>query len=348
MQDATIFGLPGQPTAFAYIFFFLSMLVGCSGSIWVKRHAKRTADVYNSTNSFNLLLVLFETFFFLVASIIVALISKNEAFSWDAATIVCAVIRAVAYVLDMVGYLMAVRHGPLLLTVIICRVGFAIPIVLSAICWPDKNQVRWYMAIGMLLLFVALVLFNKKEGNGQPLSKTTPAFWFWAITGAVGNGMEGFSIKLLENWYGDSAATQSGSLENCLFYASIVQVVIFAVILFVKPPQRTGVGEDGVTLAPTEKPHHTWRSLLSITFLGGLWILGYAITHATSFYTSSLTIEYLPVVFYFMANTGFSILFAFLIARFIFRERLRPAQYVGVVVAVVGMILLNNWDTVFV
>ena len=49
-----------------------------------------------------------------------------------------------------------------------------------------------------------------------------------------------------------------------------------------------------------------------------------------------------------MANTGFSILFAFLIARFIFREKLRAQQYVGVVVAVIGMIMLNNWDNVFI
>ena len=343
----SIFGMPGQPTPFAYVFFFLSMLVGCSGSIWVKRHAKATQDIHNSTHSFNLLLVLFETVFFLVASVIVAAISKTEAFVWDAATITCAAIRAVSYVLGMAGYLMAVRHGPLLLTVIICRVGLAIPIVLSAICWPATNHVRWYMAIGMLLLFVALVLFNKKEGNGQPLSKTTPAFWFWAITGAVGNGMEGFSVKLLENWYGDASTAVSGSLENCLFYASILQIVFFAIIMFFNLPVKTGIDENGVALPATERPKYSFKSLLAITFLGGGWILGYAITNATSFYTSSLTIAYLPVVFYFMANTGFSILFAFLIARFIFHEKLRPQQYIGVVIAVFGMILLNNWDGVF-
>ena len=32
---------------------------------------------------------------------------------------------------------------------------------------------------------------------------------------------------------------------------------------------------------------------------------------------------------------------------FIFREKLRPAQYIGCVIAVVGLILLNNWDKVF-
>ena len=58
-------------------------------------------------------------------------------------------------------------------------------------------------------------------------------------------------------------------------------------------------------------------------------------------------VGYLPTAFYFMANTGFSILIAFAIARFIFREKLRPAQYVGCVIAVVGLILLNNWDKVF-
>lgn len=356
----SIFGSTGQPSLFAYVFFFLSMLVGCSGSIWVKRHAKCTQDVHNSTHSFNLLLVLFETFFFLAASIIVAIVNVNTyaqgVFTWDAATITCAIVRSVAYVLGMVGYLMAVRHGPLLLTVVICRVGLAIPILLSALIWPDDNTIQWYMAIGMILLFVALVLFNKKEGNGAPLSKTTPTFWFWAITGAVGNGMEGFTMKWLNYWYPAIVAEENpgidptkitAPIENCLFYASVLQVVIFGIIMFMNLPQKTGIDENGVALPSREKPHYSFRALLAIVFLGGGWILGYAITNATSFYTSSLTISYLPVVFYFMANTGFSILFAFLIARFIFREKLRTQQYIGVIVAVIGMILLNDWSSAF-
>lgn len=344
-----IFGIPGtagtapQPTVFAFLFFFGSILIGSSGSIWVKRHAKRTVDIHNSANSFNLLLVLFETLFFLVASFIVAAIHGTPSFTLHGGTLLCAAIRAVAYVLGMLGYLMAVRHGPLLLTVVILRMGLAIPILLSAIIWPEGNKISWYMYIGMVLMIVALILFNKKDGeSGQPLSKTTPVFWFWVLVGAVGNGMEGFAIKLLETEY-----QGQGSLENCLFYASILQVIVFGVIMLVRPPQRTGVGADGVALPATEKPHYDLRSLLAITFVGGVWILGYAITNATSFYTGGLMVTYLPTVFYFMANTGFSILIAFAIARFIFREKLRPMQYIGVVVAVVGLILLNDWSSVF-
>ncbi len=341
----TIFGTPGHATIFAYLFFFASLLVGCSGSIWVKKHAKCTQDIYNSANSFNLMLVSFETIFFLVASIVASIVRNTGApFVWDTPTIVCAAIRAVAYVLGMLGYLMAVRHGPLLLTTIICRAGLAIPILLSAVIWPDSNKVRWYMAIGMALLFLALFLFNKKEGNGQPLSKTTPAFWFWAITGAVGNGMEGFSVKLLENWTRGSSASGASSLENCLFYASILQVIVFAIVLFRYPPQKTGIDEDGVALPGKGRP--SFKEFLPVSLIGCGWIVCYAITNATSFYTSSLTIAYLPVVFYFMANTGFSILFSFIIARFIFREKLRPMQYVGCVIAVIGLILLNDWASV--
>lgn len=340
----TIFGTPGHATVFAYMFFFASLLIGGSGSIWVKRHAKCTQDIYNSANSFNLMLVGFETLFFLVASIVAATVrNTGSLFVWDTPTVVCAIIRAVAYFLGMLGYLMAVRHGPLLLTSIILRAGLVIPILLSALIWPDSNKVRWYMAIGIALLFLALFLFNKKEGNGQPLSKTTPAFWFWVLVGAVGNGMEGFSVKLLDNWEG--ASSGASTLENCLFYASLLQIVIFAVVLFRYPPQKTGVDEDGVTLPGKGRP--SFKEFLPVTLIGCGWIVCYAITNATSFYTSSLTIAYLPVAFYFMANTGFSILFSFIIARFIFREKLRPAQYVGCVIAVIGMILLNDWSAVF-
>ena len=356
-MSETIFGIAGtatsapQPTIYAFLFFFASILIGSSGSIWVKRHANATRDIHNSTNSFNVLLVLFETVFFLVASIVVGLINTDvSTFSWDFGTIICAVIRAVAYVLGMVGYLMAVRHGPLLLTVVILRMGLAIPILLSALIWPDGNKVTWYNAIGMALMIVALVLFNKKETDEKQAARTTPAFWFWALIGAVGNGMEGFAVKLLETEYqvfdevsGDLIG--GGSLENCLFYASILQVMFFLAILFAWPTQRTAVGENGLPVAPKERP--SMKAMLTAGLVGGGWIIGYAITNATSFYTGSLMVGYLPTAFYFMANTGCSILIAFTIARFIFREKLRPAQYIGCVIAVIGLILLNNWDKVF-
>ena len=352
----TIFGIAGtataapQPTIFAFLFFFGSILIGSSGSIWVKRHANRTADVYNSTHSFNVLLVLFETLFFLVASIVVGVLNPDvTTFSWDTGTIVCAVIRSVAYVLGMVGYLMAVRHGPLLLTVVVLRMGLAIPILLSAVIWPEGNTVTWYNTIGMVLMIAALVLFNKKNEDKATM-RTTPKFWFWVLIGSIGNGMEGFAVKLLETEYQTfdkvtGELLSGGSLENCLFYASILQVVFFLLILFACPPQRTAVGEDGLPVAPKARP--AMKTMLIASFIGGGWILGYAVTNATSFYTGSLMVGYLPTAFYFMANTGFSILIAFAIARFIFREKLRPAQYIGCVIAVIGLILLNDWSKVF-
>ena len=354
MQE-TIFGIAGtastapQPTIFAFLFFFGSILFGSAGSVFVKRHANRTADVYNSTHSFNVLLVLFETVFFLVASVVVGLINKDVAtFSWDFGTVICAVIRSVAYVLGMVGYLMAVRHGPLLLTVVVLRMGLALPILLSALIWP-ASAVTWYNGIGMVLMIVALILFNKKESDEKSTSRTSPKFWFWVLVGAVGNGMEGFSVKLLETEYQifDEAGTQIGgaSLENCLFYASVLQVVFFLAIMFACPPQRTSVGADGLPTVPATRP--ALKTMLLAGLIGAGWVMGYAVTNATSFYTGSLMVGYLPTAFYFMANTGFSILIAFAIARFIFREKLRPAQYVGCVIAVVGLILLNNWDKVF-
>ena len=352
----TIFGTAGtatsapDPSIFAFLFFFGSILIGSSGSIWVKRHANRTADVYNSTHSFNVLLVLFETVFFLVASVIVGLINTDvSTFSWDFGTIICAIIRAVAYVLGMVGYLMAVRHGPLLLTVVVLRMGLALPILLSAMIWPS-SAVTWYNGIGMVLMIVALILFNRKESGDTVSARTTPKFWFWVLIGAVGNGMEGFAVKLLETEYQifDQVTNEQiggASLENCLFYASVLQIVFFLAIMFACPPQRTSVGADGLPTVPAARP--TMKAMLLAGLIGGGWIMGYAVTNATSFYTSSLMVGYLPTAFYFMANTGFSILIAFAIARFIFREKLRTAQYIGCVIAVIGLILLNNWDKVF-
>ena len=100
---------------------------------------------------------------------------------------------------------------------------------------------------------------------------------------------------------------------------------------------------DGLAIESKARP--SFSSILKVSLVGAPWIIGYAITNATSFYTGGKVIDYLPTVFYFMAKTGTSILISFVIARFIFKEKLRPMQYLGVIIAVIGLILLNDWSS---
>jgi len=332
---------PAQPTIFAYLFFFGGILIGSLGIIWVKHHAKQTADIYNSAYSFNLMLVIFETVFYLVATVIASGVNSSDAiFNTEPRTIICGIFRAVCYIFGMLGYIMAVRHGPLLLTALICRIGLIVSILLSRILWPENSPIYWYMYLGIVLLLVALVLFNKKDDGVKTTASTSPKFWFWAIMGGIGNGLEGFSIKLLSV---NQSSPEVPPLECCLFYASIIEVIAFIILLFINPPQRTGVDADGLAIESKARP--SFSSILKVSLVGAPWIIGYAITNATSFYTGGKVIDYLPTVFYFMAKTGTSILISFVNARFIFKEKLRPMQYLGVIIAVIGLILLNDWSS---
>ena len=330
---------PAQPTIFAYLFFFGGILIGSLGSIWVKSHAKKTADIYNSAYSFNLMLVIFETFFFLIATFIAGGVNASAAtFPTDTWTLICSVMRAVCYIFGMLGYIMAVRHGPLLLTVLMCRIGLILPIILLHIIWPEGNPIDWYMYLGIMLVIIALLMFNKKETGKKTSAGTSPKFWFWAVMACLGNGMEGFSIRLLDL----KSATETEPLECTLFYASIIELIVFLVWFFIKPPVKTSIGEDGVAVESKVRP--SLSSMIKVSLIGAGWMVCYSITNATSFYTGGKMSGYLPTVFYFMASTGTSVLLSFIYARFIFKEKLRPVQYAGVVVAVIGLILLNNWS----
>ncbi len=318
-----------------YLIYIINCVIGAVGGICVKQHDKKTADIRGGTHSFNMILALVSLVEFAVTGLI-----ATGGFTMHGPTLGYAVMRGVAYIVGMIGYLEAVRHGPLLLSIIISRMGLAIPMIVSIFLYDERLSVL--MVVGVALLFLALFLFNKKDDSGEG-GGTSTIFWIFVTLSAVGNGIEGLATKMQQE------ATKAEFGEACfnselLFLSTLLEAVIFLVLTLIRPPRRVSASGELVPL-PESKSARV-REFFALSSVGIVWVVLYALSNATNAFVGSLVISKLPVIFYFMASTGISILLTFLISRFIYREKLRPAQYIGVAIAVVGLILLNDWPSV--
>ncbi len=318
-----------------YLFYIINCVIGAAGGICVKQHDKKTTDIRGGTHSFNMILALVS----LVEFALTGLLSTGT-FTLHGPTLWYAVMRGIAYVVGMIGYLEAVRHGPLLLSIIISRMGLAIPMIVSIFLYDEALTVL--MVVGVVLLFLALFLFNKKEGSSES-GGTSLLFWIAVTFSAVGNGIEGLATKMQQE------ATKLEFGEACyeselLFFSTLLEAVVFLVLTLVQPPRRVDASGELVPLPEGKKARV--REFFALSSVGIGWVALYALSNATSAYIGARVISKLPVIFYFMASTGISILMTFVISRFLYREKLRPLQYLGVVVAAIGLVLINDWSSI--
>lgn len=303
-----------------YLLFFAACLVGAFGGIFVKEYDKRTEKIQNSTSSFNLLLSICSIVYYLI----LGLIATGGHFVYNGDTAWYAVFRSVGTVTGYIGYLQAVKYGPLFLSSIISRMGLLIPIVGSWILYGDALSV--WKIIGAVLLFAALALFNGKgEGGTQ---KTTPRFWFYVMLSFTGNGVEAFALKIQQT------EQQEAYLNEFLFYSSLIVAVAFFVIFFLALPSREG---DTV---PEEKKSKC-KYYFALCMVGAVWVVLYTLGNSLYTWLSSGIVNQFPPVFFYMAPTGIDILFVFLISRFLYHEKFTLKQYIGCLAATAGLILVN-------
>ncbi len=310
-----------------YLLYFSGCLIGTVGGIAVKQYGKKTADIRNATNSFNLIFAVISLVYFAVTGFI-----GSGGLTINYPTLGYALFRSVGEVIGMFGYLQAVRYGSLLLSIVISRMGMLLPVVYSLIFYEDTLTVC--MTIGAVLLVAALVLFNK---YGEDDRRTSPRFWVYVSLSFTGNGITMIAMKVQQK------ELHGLYKSEFLFFSMIIVTLVFLVMFLLRPPVREGrVASGGVPAKADEKtPKERLRAFSSVFFAGFFWLFLYAITNASSNFISTTVINDLPVVFFYFASTGIGIFLSFIVARFLFRERLSLLQYLGCVMAAAGLILLN-------
>lgn len=290
-----------------YILCLASSAFHSTCSIFVKQYQKKTSYIENADNVFNLLLCIIAAVFYAVTGAI------TDGIRLSAEVIPYSALYGISYVLGAVGYLGAVCRGSLLISVVLSQMGTLVPIIFSIIAYGDEPTAA--MITGMALLFVALFMFYALREN---TAKTKRSFWIYAFLAFAGNGGAALAIKMQQHQSPDEHRSA------LLFYGIAIAAVIFFVITLVRAPKAHGEG----------------ASCANPLVFASLWAVLYGVFNAIVNYINAYVISRLPTVAFYMCTMGFGILLSFVIARFIYREKLLAAQYVGCLIATVGLILL--------
>lgn len=305
--------------------YYLLALAGsmCTaiGGICAKEHGKKTVGIKNSVVSFNFTVALI----FLAAYAVTGLVSDGGGLAFRSDLIPYSLLYGIAYVIGSYGYLAALKAGAsLLVAIVVSQLGSLIPIVYGIVVLKEKPTVG--TIAGLLLIFIALFLFyypKKSASDPRPASKKSGFFVFLSF---LGNGSVQLAIKLQQSAFPDQYR------GNFLFWSSVIVAAVFLVMLLIRPPEPIRTPENK---APTKE------TSLRLCLTGGGFAALYALTNAASNYLTTVTVAHLSTVVCFMAGTGLGILWSFLVARFLYREKPLPLQSVGCAVSVAGLFFLT-------
>lgn len=320
-------------TAYHLLLLLLCSCFGAAGEICVKQYDLRAGKIQNGNYVFNLILSLVSIVCFLITGVSTAggLTFRADVFGY-------AVLRAVGYIMGSVGYLAAVHTGPLLLSVVISRMGNLIPIFYSILFL--EEEVTPLTVFGALLLFTALVLFNCRKKGG--VRRAGLRFWVFVFLSFTGNGIAMLAIKV-QQFY------QPGLYQSeILFYSMAIVSIFFLGAVLVFPPRAPEGGRAGrIPAALPESPKACrgsgrYADFFPLFFTGAIFAVLYGICNAMGNYIGTTVISHLPAIVYYTFSTGLGILLSFLVARGIYREKLGWLQYLGCGIAAVGLFLLTS------
>ena len=239
----------------------------------------------------------------------------NRDWSYRAELLLPSVGFALSYATATVCAVLAIRCGSLAKTTLIVSCSLLIPSFYGMVALKEPISVT--LVIGTVLLLVALFLINyRKQAKGE--RKTKGASWKWAIfvvLAFVGNGMCSTVQKAEQLYFGEEG-------KNMFMIVALGFVVVILLTLsFCLREERTAMKE-------------TLRR-------GWLWALLCGLMNGLTNYLVIYLNPRLPASVLFPVISGGSLTLVFLYSTLIRKEKFSPRQYVGFLVGVVSIVLLN-------
>ena len=240
-------------------------------------------------------------------------IAVNRDWTWSSELILPALGFGLSYAAATVFVVLAIKCGSLAKTTLITSYSLLIPAFAGLIILRESLGIT--MIVGLVLLAVSLWLTNyRKEKADEPKERVTLKWMIYLIIGFVGNGMCSTVQKLAPHFWGED-------INQNLYM--IVALGISAVVL-IAASFITGETDLKSTLKVG-----TPLSLLCGVFNGGV---NYLVIYLNPFIAAS-------VMFPVLAAGEIILIFPYsLLVR---KEKFTVAQWVGFIVGVLSVILLN-------
>lgn len=213
---------------------------------------------------------------------------------------------ALFYGCAVVGSVLAVRKGMFSLSTLVSSYSLLIPTLYGIIYLNDP--VGWIGYVGIILLIASIYLLNKKKEE----VKFSVAWLIWVSVGFIGNGVCS-TVQKMQQLHFD------GGYKNELMIYSLAMVTVFFMIMGVITGKELGKEAKATALYGLPKGLANGVTNLLVMVLQGV----------------------LPTALLFPMISAGGIVIAFLLAVFLYRERLTKLQLVGYVIGTVSVILLN-------
>lgn len=229
-------------------------------------------------------------------------------FNFCLETLIYASFFAITFCLCIFSVYQALATGPMSLTVLISSFSTILPLLFGVAFL--KEKLTFLGILGLIVLALSLILVNKVK-KGEKINKK----WLFYITIAfISNGGNSIIQKLHQ-------ASVGGDYTICFqFIAMIIAVIITGALMLVK-----------------EKPNFPTFFKNSGALNSSLAGIANAIVNITMLY---LAVNMKAVILYPVVSAG-GLVISFLTALIIYRERLNKLQYLGSLLGLISILLLN-------
>lgn len=226
---------------------------------------------------------------------------------WDVSIIPYAIGFAAFYAMAVVFGTIAVACGPLSITALISSYSLILPTLFGLLFL--QEPVRFGLFPGLCLLFVSLVLINRKNEN-IPI---TPKWILCVTLSFLGNGGCSIVQKLQQSAF-------AGAYKNeFMIIALSVVLIVFAVFALLKERKQFAVCAKSV-----------WWLGAACGIMNGVVNLLVMVLSGK-----------MPASFMFPVISAGGIVATFVISTLFYRERLTKLQLLGFVLGAVSVVLLN-------
>lgn len=229
-------------------------------------------------------------------------------FTFCLKTLIYASIFSITFCLSMFGSYQALACGPMSLTVLISSFSTILPLLFGVTFLKETLSILGI--IGLIVLAISLILVNKVN-KGEKINKK---WLFYICVSFIANGGNSIIQKLHQSDVG-------GDYTICFqFIAMVIAVMITGIIMLIK-----------------EKPNipiFVKNSGLLTSSLSGI---ANAIVNILMLY---LAINMKAVILYPVVSAG-GLVISFLTAILLYKEKLNKLQYIGSLLGLVSILLLN-------
>ena len=235
-------------------------------------------------------------------------------------TIILGIAFGLVTAIQNITNLQAIALGPLSYTQVIVSLSTLIPALSGALIWGESLSI--VQIIGMALLVVCLVLSVNKDSSGKKASV------LWLVFCGIAFLFNGL-IGVMQKWHQSSShASELSTFLVVAFISSFLYSVISALIIVIRDRSRKKESDSASIIRDSFRPF----MILMMLVCGG----GAAINHRLNLYLSGVMDS---AVFFPIVNGGGLILVT-IFALILFRERLKPMQWVGLAAGIVSVVLL--------